>query len=134
MQCIGILLYFSLPFSIVEMSQSAEIQHTVTHLYIENHSEMQNVCFKVGKCCTRTLQDLKAYLSTFKIEDITSKIDDFVTLYRPPVSENIQNETGTSLNDRKCPDLKRNMNSKSSLGYIMFTPLRQLLKRTRRPS
>lgn len=69
-----------------------------------------------------------------KIEDITSKIDDFLTLYRPPVSENIQNETGTSLNDRKCPDLKRNMNSKSSLGYIMFTLLRQLLKRTRRPS
>lgn len=34
-----------------------------------------------------------------KIEDITSKIDDFLTLYRPPVSENIQNETGTSLND-----------------------------------
>ena len=50
---------------------------------------------------------------------------------RPPVSENTQHESSTTINDRKCSDLKRNMNSKSSLGYVMFTLLRQLLKRTR---
>ena len=44
---------------------------------------MQDVCSKIGKCCTRTLQDLNVYLSKFKIEGITSKIDDFLTFYRP---------------------------------------------------
>ena len=57
-------------------------QNTFIHRKPEN-SEMQDVCSKIAKCCTRTLQNLKVYSSKFKIEGVTSKIDDFLTFYRP---------------------------------------------------